>query len=275
MALTKEDIEKIAALIKVDAKEFADAISATEEKKVTIPELLSFTPDEITQRDNNKLIEGKKEGQKAGETIGKELAVKELKKEFGVEFDGKDLAKLTETVKTQLAKGDEGLKDQVKVLQKALTEKDAAIEQANKSAQQAVFDAQLLSAFPSNRRGLEDGGLSDQEYLAAVKANLAFEQTESGIIVKKGGEILRDGKTTNPIPVADAVKGYFTERKWDGSVSAGPGRGGSDGIPGGKPTKMSELIASWEKQGKNVASADFNTEVKALTTENPDFDLKG
>lgn len=274
--LKKEVITKLAALLKIDEKLFTEALTAPDEKELTLPDLQLFTPEELTSRDDAKLAEGKKIGLKEGEGAGKELTVKELKKVFGVEFEGKDAAKLVEMVKGQFAKGDEGLKQQLETLRQQMKDKDKTIEQIEQQAAQATFDAQLLSSFPANRKSVNDGGFTDAEYLAAIKANLQFETVDGATVVKKGGQIVQDQKTYKPLAVPDVVQSYFGERKWSGEQQQqqqGGRGGGNQGNGGGKPIKLSEAMKAWEADGKSTATAEFQTHVTALVKENKDFEF--
>lgn len=82
---------------------------------------------------------------------------------------------------------------------------------------------------------------------------------------------MQDAKTYKPIPVADAITTYFSERKWVDEVKQINGRGGKDDNTNGKAIKLSDATKEWEDQGKNVASAEFQQHVSALAKENPDF----
>jgi hypothetical protein len=133
-------------------------------------------------------------------------------------------------------------------------------------AEAAKFDANLLSELPANRSGL----LSDSEYLTVLKANLQFE----GETVKKGGEVLRDGKTANPIARKSAIEQFFQERKWTAEEKQINGRGGTTtAIPTGRPTKTSEAAKEWTAQGKGVGTAEFQSYVLGLAKENKEFDF--
>lgn len=266
-------IKSIAALLKLDETKLTDALTADAEKEIDIavPEVTVFTTDELTALHESKINEGKKEGSKNGEAQGKELLVKELKKAFGVEFEGKDPVKLKEVIIAQFAKGDEGLKERIKQLEITLQTKDQEVEQARKQSETAIFESGLLSSFPATRKSIDKGGFTDSEYLAAIKNNLSFELVDGVTVVKKGGTIMQDPKTYKPIPVSDAITSYFSERKWvDESIKV-KGRGGDDDNTFGKAIKLSDATKAWEAEGKNVASAEFQQHVTALAKENPDF----
>lgn len=273
MALKKETLAKIAAILKLQEADLSAKIASTNEEDIDIPELQTFTADELSARDLAQMGLGKKEGEKEGEAKGKELVVKDLKKSFGIEFDGKDMTKLTEALKTQFQKGDDAIKQQVTLLQTQLAEKDGIIEQTKRQASEAIFDAQLLGFMPSNRKSVADGGFTDQEYLSAIKANLQFEHSDTGVLVKKAGQVVRDPKTTNPLAPDEVVKGYFAERKWAVDEAAAGGRGGGSGKAGNAITKLSELQARYEGEGKSTVSAEFQREALEMKKANPDFDM--
>lgn len=265
-------IKSIAGLLKLDETKLNEALSADAEKEIGIalPEVTVFTAEELTALHESKINEGKKEGSKNGELQGKELLVKELKKAFGVEFEGKDPIKFKEAIVAQFAKGDDGLKERIKELEVTLQTKEKEVEATKKQAETAVFDSGLLSSFPSSRKPIDKGGFTDSEYLVAIKNNLSFELLDGVTIVKKGGTIMQDPKTFKPIPVSDAITSYFSERKWVDEAKK-TGRGGEDDNAFGKAMKLSDATKAWEAEGKNVASAEFQQHVTALAKENPDF----
>lgn len=270
MAYKKADLEKLASILKIDASKFIADYESAEEKDIVIPDGSYFTPDELTARDAQQKADGKREGISEGRDAGKEIAVKDLKKAFGVEFDGKDFTKLTDAVKAQFAKGDEGLKDQVKLLQQNLADRDSEIGSLKNAAESARQDAGLLAMLPKDRLST----IADSEYLTLMKAALKFEQQDGKTVVSKDGQILRDQKTTNPLAASEAVNAYFAERKWIAEQQQLPvGRGGKSVTSAGKSMKMSEAVADWESQGKNVASAEFNAHVKELAASNDQFDF--
>lgn len=273
MAFKKEFLQKVAALLKLDAAKLEQAAASQTEEDIAVPEDITvLTTEELTTRDAAKITEGKREGEAIGETKGKEIAVKELKKNFGVEFEGKDLTKLVEKVKTELGKGDEGLKLQVDQLRKTVTEKEQEIETVKSTAAQAQFDASLLASLPANRKSASDGGLTDAEYLAMIKQNLEFIDSEGQKVVKRGGKIVLAEKTQTPAPINDVINSFLNERKW--VVDADPGGRGGGGKPGGnsKPTKISEAAKQWQADGKPL-NAEFQAHVNVLAAENKDFEF--
>jgi hypothetical protein len=266
--LKKEHIQKIEQLLKITGLEAA--LKDEKEIDLTIPEITTFEKTELESRDKNKKDEGIK--------VGRELQIKDLKEENGLTYDGpgsndrirfvKELSKKIETeLKIEPEKKVTALTEQITLLQNKNKDYETQIESVRKEAKEAKFNSELLGELPANRSKL----FTDAEYLNALKFNLEF--TEEGI--KRNGEILRDSKTQSPIDRKTAIGNLFTERKWNDEPNGGvAGRaGGNSATGGGKPTKLSEVVSQWEKDGKNVGSAEFQAHVITLKKENKEFDL--
>ena len=269
MALKKDTIIKIAQALKLNPSEFEAIVKDSEEKDVAIPELTVFEKAEIEARDKNKKDEGIK--------VGKDLQIKDLKEKAGLTYSDtgsldperfiKEYSKKLETdLKIEPEKKVQALNEQITLLQNKNKEYETNIASIQKEAKEARFNAELLGELPANRSKI----ISDNEYLTLIRANLDF--ADEGI--KKGGEILRDPKTQSPLDRKTAINNFFSERKWiEESGGAVGGRGAGDGKAAHKPAKLTEAISDWEKQGKNIATVEFQDYVKGLKVENKEFDL--
>jgi hypothetical protein len=144
-----------------------------------------------------------------------------------------------------------------------------------KDYKQKAFETELISSFPINRSQV----LTDSEYLLAIRANLQFEESEGKTVVKKGGEVLRDAKTQNPLAPKDAITTFFTERKWISDNSNGGGRGIGD-----KPNVSTSGIRSlrqaqevWDKEhpdrAGNYINGEFQNYVATVSKDVPDFNM--
>jgi hypothetical protein len=270
---TKDKLKKYG----LDVDKLIDAVKADAEVDYAVADDVTVIKNtDLETRDNNNKATGKTDGEKEGEKKGKELAAKAFKKKFNLaETVPADIDKVVEAVNTELAKGDDGLKQQVKLLQTDKETLAAQLEQEKKTAKAATQDAQLISLFPSGRT--ED--LQDNERLVIVKNVLTFEEVEGKTVVKRNGEILRDATTKNPLDPKQAVSDYFTERKWvpEGNGGAG-GRGGGNNPAGGGTTgvkKYSQFKEKWmaENPGKNEISDEFVSAVNKHAKETTDFDM--
>lgn len=281
MAFKKQTLAQIAALLKISEADLIRAASETDEVDITIPtDLQVLTAAELATRDTNKKNEGI--------TVGKELIVKDIKKDSGLDYTGEgslDPARLIRELTTKAVndakiepnKKVELMQDQVTALQKQLAEKETAITTISQQAQEKMFDADLRTWMPANRK---TDLMQDTEFAQLVKQNLTFQRDETGAIVSvlSNGQVLRDDKTQNPIAPADAVKKLFNDRKWvaeesTGTDGRGAGNSGVGGSGGGKYSKLSDMKKAWIDEGKNPISPDFQAALEAEYKANPTMEL--
>jgi hypothetical protein len=279
MALKKATLQLIATLTKTKLADLETAINDEKEVDLTIEDNLQvFTKEELESRDGAQKAEGQK--------VGREIGIKEVKKAAGLPEDApaKDPAKVAQAIiekatvdaKVEPSEKVKQLNEQVSLLQKQVGEKDAEIETHKKTAATITLDNKIRNSFPKNRIDM----LDDDDMLASIKRNHTFEEQDGKLIVKKDGELLRDSKTTNAMPLADAVKTIFTERKWlteEGGAGGGTGgRGGGDKSGAIKYKKASEVKEKYEKEGKNINGQDgqaYLAEIAALKKEDESFDM--
>lgn len=277
--LSKKTLQQIAALLRIPEADLIAAHEAPEEKAIALPtDLLVLTKDEASQRDKNNKDEGVK--------LGKDLNMKDMKKLAGLEYDGQGsldperfvnelTSKAVKDASIEPDKKVSQLSEQVTLLQKQLEEKENAISTVKKSAQEASFNANLLSWMPANRK---TDLMADNEFLTLVKANLGFEFDDNGNVtaVKKGDVTLRDDATKNLTDPKTAITQFFAERKWVAEESKPDGRGGGNSNVGGaaKPSKYSEAQKQFEAEnpGKTIASQEGQAYLSGLVKENPAFD---
>jgi hypothetical protein len=274
MALTQADKDALKAM-GLDPDKLVEAAKAEAEVSIAVPtDVTVIKTTDLETRDNNNKALGKTEGEATGEKKGKELAAKAFKKKFNLaDTVPADIDKVVEAVNTTLAKGDEGLKEQVSLLQKDKDTLATQLQQEQAKAKAATFDAQIISQFPAGRTA----DLTDAERLVLVKSALQIEEVDGKTVVKKNGEILRDKTTQNPLPVNQAITDYFTERKWIGQDAGAGGRGGGNNPPGSASgiKKASDFEQKWiaENPGKNLISDDYVNALNKHAKETPDFDM--
>lgn len=278
--LNQETLNKIASLLKLDAKKLSEAIADEKEVAVAIDEKLQVYDDAaLNTRDRNKYNEGKK--------AGEEMLVKEIKRKHSIEVDGDDADKVVEAIITKVKKEAGGsasdkekdLESKIEQWKNKHKEAEQKLTLAEQKASEAALDRELLASFPKNR----DSKLSDDEYLFLVKKTLEIEEKDGKRIVKKEGKVLENDKTLEPISLRDAIEGHFNDRKWvsDGDGGSGgadkkPGGGGGNGKPGGgagKFTKMSEINAYLTENGLDAKGEKGAAFIAAAVKENPAIDF--
>ncbi len=262
---TKEALKKLG----FDVEKLETAIKADDETDFTLPTINNLSEDDLTTRDENSKKEGIKEGKKTGIAI----ATKAVADKFGITETLNTPDELVVKLNANFAKGDDGLKEQVKLLQADIATVKVEKETAVKEAKQATFDMTLITKFPANRSKL----MTDAEYLNSFKMSHQIEEADGATVVKRNGEILRDAATKSPLNIDAVIPGYFDERKWVDAEGGGGGRGGDDknnnGAGGIK--KLSQFVENWEKEGKNPMSPEFQTALQVAVKATTDFDMNG
>lgn len=271
--LKPEQITKISQLLKIKEDDLKNALANESEVEVTIPEISTFTTEELTARDTN--IKGI--SYKEGKGAAVEMLVKEQKEKLGLEFEGKDPEKLIEAIQTKALadakiepnKKIEELNGVIKNLQTSVSEFKTKEENLLKEIETSKLDSQLLGMLPKDRQSV----LTDNEYLSMLKSQYSFEVEEGKMVAKKGNEVLRDKTTQNPIEAKEVISGYFTERKWIAEGGRQGRAGGGDGKCGSIYLGLSELKTEWESQGKSTNGIEFQKAVEAARQANPNFDM--
>jgi hypothetical protein len=271
--LTKETTKKLKKL-GFDVEALVNAAKAETEVEYTVPEIATYTDEQLAERDTNTIAAAKPAIFGEGKTAGLEIAGKAIAKKYGLtDVDHKDPNKVIAALDATVAKGDDGLKEQIGLLQADKTRLETTIAEKDGQVKAVKFDSDLIKSFPANR----NNAMSDDEYLLLAKNLLTFEEVDGKPVVKRNGEVLRDKATQAPITPKDAIAQVFTEKKWV-SAEQGGGRGGDDntGGNGGSPKKYSTFEAQWLKQnpGKNPISPEF-TAALVEAAKDPVFEMNG
>jgi hypothetical protein len=260
--LNKTELTKLKALFGKDTDKIIEAIKADEEVDITLPTINNLSEEDLATRDENTTKEAKKAGFTEGKNAGIEIANKAISKKYGLtDVDTKDPDKVIAALDAKVATGDNGLKEQITLLQKDVTRLEGEKESIAGQTKQMKFETDLLTKFPKNRSNI----LTDEQYLSLIKNELGIEELDGKQVVKRKGEIMRDPVTKDPLPLDKVVESVFTESKWLGKVDKDGGRGGDDNPGSGGTTKtLSKTIEAWEAQGKNPMSQEFQAHVAQL-----------
>lgn len=270
---SQADKDKLKAL-GLDPDKLEAAAKADVETAIEVPEGQVIKDDDLVTRDANTKAEGKREGVREGKEAGKEIAGKALAKKFNLPatVDTKNIDQTIEAVSATMATGDEGLKEQVRLLQKDKETLTGEKENLMNKQTEMAFDNQLISFFPAR-----DAALGDTERLLLIKNALQFETIDGKQVVKKNGEVMRNATTKDTLPVKDAIESFFIEKKWTGAASQG-GRGAGNSNGGGGSAsgikKFSDAQAKWltENPQGNVISPECSGYITAIAKDVTDFD---
>jgi hypothetical protein len=115
--------------------------------------------------------------------------------------------------------------------------------------------------------------LNDSEYISLIQSSI--EEVDGKMAIKLNGEILRDSKTQDLLPMQDGITKLFESRKWLDSVQEG-GRGGSDKLGGAAGIKT--FSGATEKYVKEHGEgSDMTPEYRSHIVElakDPTFDME-
>jgi hypothetical protein len=255
-----------------DVDKLVAAITAEDEQDFAVPEIKTYSDEDLTTRDDNVKKEADKIGYERGKTVGKELLCKDLIKKYSLkDIDGKDPEKLLAALDTIVTGGDAATTERINLLQKDKEKLEASLTAEKETNKKALFDTELITSFPAGRKA----DMTDKEYLMLLKGSLEFGADDTGLpYVKKDGAILRDSKTQGYVPVKDAVSLFFNERKFVGGKAEG-GRGGDDNAGGGaggiKTISQAQDQYLKDNPSGNVVSPEAQLFYEKAAKETTDF----
>jgi hypothetical protein len=270
-AATKERLKKLG----LDIDKLEAAIKDEAEQDVAIPEGQLLTEAQLTERDAQKVKEGKSEG----ETLAKATLIKEVATKTGITITGERIADLVTGIK-------EGLNADKDTKFKTLQEQNTALladketlaakaTQAEQALKNGMFEVGILAKLPPHA-----AGLTAKESLELAKMRgYTPEQTDTGVVWKKNGEILKDPVTHAPLAEDKAIATIWDSEKWGGTPTPVPtgGRGGGDGnpSPGAGIKTQSAAVAKWKEENpnKNEVSPECTNYVLNLAKADPSFDM--
>jgi len=256
--LNKEQKVLIAKLLKIPEAEFIAAIDATEEVAVTIDDKLTvLTETEVTTLKANSYKDGK--------NAGPEMEVDKLKKELGLEFTGKTVKALVEaaqakTLEEAKVEPDQKVKElegKLKTAQTTAEEFKTKLAEKENEINTTKTESLVLKDLPANTT------LPSNKVLALMKLDgYEYKNEEGKIVWYKDGKVLAD-KIGNNLETAAVATEYVTTNKLLGEEDVQGGRGGGDKTKKvGVFTKLSEVKAKFEAEGKNVLGDEFRQAVE-------------
>lgn len=270
--LAKETIDKIAKALKLDAATLEAAIKDEKEVPVTVPDGEVYTETELTTLKNNEYDKGKLKGV--------EMEVKQAKEKLGLDFQGKTIDGLLSAAQKKAVE-DAGinpdkrvseLTEKLKTVQQTATQLEERAKAAETTAAAVKLEGEVLKHMPATT-------LDAYDVLTLMKSNGYSFTNENGVtVVMKDGKKVED-KLANPLPVKDVLTEFATAKKLIADAGAGgagdlKGRGaGGGGAAGGKYTKLSEIKADFEKEGKSLNGEEFNAAVTKARADFKEFDM--
>jgi hypothetical protein len=267
--LKKEQLQKIASLLKIKEDDLEAAIKDEKEIDLKIDELHSFTMAELTTLKNNEYKNGKEKGV--------EMAVKDVKEKLSLDFQGKTIDGLIEAT-TKKALEDAKVEPEKKV--KELQEKLATVQNSYKEVERKLLDKESeISSLQINSEvykhiptfGENSPALGQDDILQLMKANgYEFKSENGAVIAYRGGMAVQD-KLSNPVAIKEVVSSFLIEKKLTAEDKAPSGRGAGMTPATTKFATLSEIKKQYEQAGKSLLGKEFADEVAKAAKDNPEF----
>jgi len=272
--LSEEALKRLSNLAKIDAKELQDAITASEEKTIEIPEVKTYTDEEFETLTTNL----GKEKYTEGRTAGEEMRMKNLKELAGIDFEGyKDPQKFVDTLKQSIlneAKVEPNKKIEensktIEELQGIVKSKESEygnqITELQNKLQNQQLDSILMQKIPDIQ------GLKPDQALKLFKSEHEIYSEDGNFYVKRNGETLKD-ELKSPKKVDSVLSEYITENGW---LKKPDGRGADDKSGDkGLTIKDSDSFFNYLKENKiPVGSKDAADTLAKIKEEDPEFSL--
>jgi hypothetical protein len=266
--LPAEQIKQIATLLKVDETKLTEAIKSDKEETIDIAATLqTVTEEDLSRFKTTAYNDGKK--------AGVEMAVDDTKKEYGLDFTGKTMKGLAESIKKktledakiepaekvkELQKDLEILRSANETLKGQITEKDGAVNKAK-------IDREIFKHVPKS------DSLTEDEFIGLMRMNgYDFKYEGNDLVAVKGDGIVKDS-LAKPTPVKDVIAAFAKEKKLSSEEVIVGGRGGVDKKTGATFTKLSELKQHYTDQKKSTQGEEFLNHASKLKAANPEFDF--
>lgn len=259
-----KNLNELAKFVKGDAEVLQKAIESEEEISLEFIEGSFVSDSELNTLKESRFNDGKKEGQ----TIGYDFAMKDIKKDYSLEIEGKDRKTILDAIQAKIIT-DAKIEPNKKVdelstsLSKLQTQyetdlglKDIEIDNLKGDLRDYQINGDLTKYIPEGLNGIDVN-----DFMTVAKTTAKFEYENDVLVVKKGDSILKD-KMEKPISPKDYLTELATSKKW--LQSAGRG-GGDDTGSSGTFKNLNELYKHMEENkidplsesGKKLVD-DFN-----------------
>lgn len=207
----------------------------------------------------------------ASQTAGIEIAVKEARKNLGLDFTGKTVENLIEAVKVKTLQDAqiepaEQLKTAMKdidtlkgTIATVTAEKEQIQNQFHGFKTESIVNNTIASLIPENT------ALPKEDMAILLKNKMKFEVDEMNRVVVRGldGEVMKNQTTLDPLQPKDVLKTFFDQNPTYLKGASG-GAGGSDSAGGSGKLTVEAFIDKKAKEGISHTDPKFMQELEEL-----------
>ena len=264
------------ATIEVDNNKISEALEKGEGVEVKSDQLVKKDENTViySKDDFDRFIENKtKERYEAGKEVGEKEAVKEVSEKFGVNLEEKKktIANFAEDLKArfeneyikeeseklkELKSDNEQLKNKVQEWEGKYNEFNEKVNQERRQARTNQIIAQNMPE--------KDYILGKDKLQTLFKSEYTVELDENDKpIVKKGGEVLKDENTLDPLPVKSVMENFVKD--YVKTPEGGDGGGDEAGAP--KAGTIDAFKKEMETKNIRPGSEAYNQELQKRVQE--------
>ena len=257
------NLNEIEKVLHLEEGTLESAIKADEEQAITLEGLNVYNADELNALKENI----KKEEYLNGKIAGEEMAVKSVRDEYGLDFEGKKIKNFAEAFKAKIES------ESKKAPSQKIQELETDIEKLRGNATEWETKYNELQTSYSNEKkqykindliqsNLPEGVILPKDKIITLfKMDYDIDFDEGTPIIKKGDNILKDEKTRNPLPLNDVLSGWLNDNKFVQEVAQGRG-GGNSRATNTKGGTLEAFIEEMGEAGINSASLEFQKEMQ-------------
>lgn len=258
-----ENIQEIEKALGIEQGKFSEMFASEEKHTIDLTSLL-IEPKSIYEERMANI-------KASSATMAKEVAIKEIKKELGLDFEGKNetvlieaLKSKFESIKTDVVKDPEkryvDLKTDFDKLQANLLSKESEFETFKTEITQTNTLNEIKNDFTKH---IPENVLVSKStiFTEAKEKGFSFEREEGKTVIKQNGEVLKDENTLSPLGIENWVKTFSTP--YLKTAEGGAGKG--DETP---PSKAGSFEAFQKESAKNGWDATkMNSEMASRVKE--------
>lgn len=250
-----KNLNELAKFVKGDADVLQKAIDSEDEVSLEIVDGSFVSDEELTTLKESVF----KDAKKVHEGVGYDFAMKDLKKDFNIELEGKDRKKIVAAIQEKIIT-DAKIEPDKKVnelnisltnlqekYENDLGSKTKEIDGLNNDLKDYRINGDLTKYIPEGLNGIDV-----IDFMTVAKTTAKFEYENDILVVKKGDSILKD-KMEKPISPKDYLTELAVSKKWLNVEGRG---GGNEPGSSGTFKNINEVYKHMEENKINPLSVE-------------------
>lgn len=252
-----ENLSVIEQTLQLPEGTLKNAIESQDVVKIELPELEVFKKEDYKSRIENLKSDF--------QLSGKDHFVKEIKRQYGLEFEGKKAESLVEALKAKALEEAnitpdskvKELQSDIEKLRNNLLEKDNLIQNIEQTYKKK--EAQTFIDSTLNKAINVETTIPKEDVLQLLKSKFEIDLEENKIIFKKNGEVLKNEKTLSPKTIEEVMNEFLPTYTKQGATG-GKGEGNQTGNR--NATSMDLFNEEMKNKSINVGSEAYNRELQ-------------